>query len=97
MGRNNLNENKTGKNLKETGVFLVFFLTAVFIHYPFWHQPHFWDALGAYYGVTDNIFHAGLNPILEGNKNIGHPPLIFWVTAFGWRLLEHAAPRPTVF
>jgi len=69
------------------GLFFAFFLVILLSHLPFWDQPYYWDALGAYYNATRVIYEDGLNPIQGGNDNIGHPPLLFWITAAGWKIL----------
>jgi 4-amino-4-deoxy-L-arabinose transferase-like glycosyltransferase len=72
--------------LKEIALFLFFLFLVVFAHVPEWHQPYFWDALGAYLHATLVIYNDGLNPLQGGNDNIGHPPLILWFTALGWKM-----------
>lgn len=77
---------ETGPVLADACVFLFLFLVVLFSHYPYWRQPHYWDALDAYFPATEGIFKGGLNPLLGGNKNIGHPPLVFWMTAAAWSI-----------
>lgn len=66
---------------KEIVIYAGFYILIAILHIPYWRQPHYWDSLGAYYPATDWILKHGISPFIGGHANMGHPPLVFWITA----------------
>lgn len=64
----------------------VFFLWILAWLKRFLDMPYHWDSVGYVSHHTYNIYQHLFLPFVTGDYDVGHPTLIFWISAAAWRI-----------